>query len=323
VDTIEMPIVVPADPSANATALLLDRVAKTPTSPLFGVQRGDAWVDVTALEFYQQVIALAKGFVAAGVNPGDRVGLMCRTRFEWTLVDFAMWFAGGILVPIYETSAPSQIEWIVKDSGAVAVLFETDEMQARFTEVKNALPLVTKQWVIEDGGLQALIDSGRGVSDDEIDRRRVIAQGKDIATLIYTSGSTGRPKGCVLTHSNFVELCRNTAVELKTVINEEGSTLLFITTAHIFARFISVLCVAGGVKVGHQPDTKLLLPALQSFRPTFLLAVPRVFEKVYNGAEQKAEAGGKGKIFRAAARAAVDFSKACLLYTSPSPRDES
>jgi long-chain acyl-CoA synthetase len=305
-----MPIVVPADPSANATALLLDRVAKTPTSPLFGVQRGDAWVDVTALEFYQQVIALAKGFVAAGVNPGDRVGLMCRTRFEWTLVDFAMWFAGGILVPIYETSAPSQIEWIVKDSGAVAVLFETDEMQARFTEVKNALPLVTKQWVIEDGGLEALIDSGRGVSDDEIDRRRVIAQGKDIATLIYTSGSTGRPKGCVLTHSNFVELCRNTAVELKTVINEEGSTLLFITTAHIFARFISVLCVAGGVKVGHQPDTKLLLPALQSFRPTFLLAVPRVFEKVYNGAEQKAEAGGKGKIFRAAARAAVDFSKA-------------
>jgi long-chain acyl-CoA synthetase len=303
-------VVVPAEPSANATALLLDRVAKSPTSPLFAVQRGDSWVDVTAIEFYQQVIALAKGFVAAGINPGDRVGLMCRTRYEWSLIDFAMWFAGGILVPIYETSAPSQIEWIVKDSGAVAVLFETDEMQSRFTEVKGALPLVHKHWVIDDGGLEALVTQGADVSDEEIERRRVIAQGKDMATLIYTSGSTGRPKGCVLTHSNFVELCRNTAVELKTVINEEGSTLLFITTAHIFARFISVLCVTGGVKVGHQPDTKLLLPALQSFRPTFLLAVPRVFEKVYNSAEQKAEAGGKGKIFRAAARAAVAHSKA-------------
>jgi long-chain acyl-CoA synthetase len=310
VDTVEIPAVVPADPTANATALLIDRVAKTPNSPLFGIQQGDAWIDVTVIEFYERVIALAKGFVAAGINPGDRVGLMCRTRFEWSLIDFAMWFAGGVLVPIYETSAPSQIEWIVQDSGAKAILFETDEMQARFAEVKKSLPHVKQNWVIDDGGLEALVALGSGVDDQEIDRRRRLAQGKDIATLIYTSGSTGRPKGCVLTHSNFVELCRNTVIELKTVINEQGSTLLFITTAHIFARFISVLCIAGGVKVGHQPDTKLLLPALQSFKPTFLLAVPRVFEKVYNGAEQKAEAGGKGKIFRAAARAAVEFSKA-------------
>lgn len=309
-DIVEMPLVVPVDPQANATSLLLSRVEKTPMSPLFGVQQGERWVDVTAIDFYQRVVALAKGFVAAGIQPGDRVGLMCRTRFEWSLIDFAMWFAGGVLVPIYETSAPSQIEWIVADSGTVAIVFETDEMRSRFAEISDSVPAVHHEWVIDSGDLEELIRQGEDVADEEIDRRRSIATGKDIATLIYTSGSTGRPKGCVLTHSNFVDLCRNTAHELGTVINEEASTLLFITTAHIFARFISVLCITAGVKVGHQPDTKLLLPALQSFRPTFLLAVPRVFEKVYNSAEQKAEAGGKGNIFRAAARAAVAYSKA-------------
>jgi long-chain acyl-CoA synthetase len=310
VDIVEMPAVVPADPQSNATDLLVDRVTQSPTGILFGLQQGDTWTDVSTLEFYQQVVALAKGFVAAGVNPGDRVGFMCRTRYEWTLVDFAMWFAGGILVPIYETSAPSQIEWIVSDSGTSEIIFETAEMKSRFDQVAASLPLVKATWTIEEGALEKLKEQGAGVADEEIDRRRALASGKDIATLIYTSGSTGKPKGCVLTHSNFVELCRNTQVSLKTVINEEASTLLFITTAHIFARFISVLCVTAGVKVGHQPDTKLLLPALQSFKPTFLLAVPRVFEKVYNSAEQKAEAGGKGDIFRAAARAAVEYSKA-------------
>ncbi len=309
-DIVEMPAVVPADPQANATDLLVDRVKQSPTGVLFGIQRGDSWGEVSTIEFYQQVVALAKGFVAAGVAPGDRVGFMCRTRYEWTLVDFAMWFAGGVLVPIYETSAPSQIEWIVSDSGATEIIFETEEMKARFDEVAASLPNIKATWTIESGALDALVEQGAAVADEEIDRRRSIATGKDIATLIYTSGSTGKPKGCVLTHSNFVELCRNTQVSLKTVINEEASTLLFITTAHIFARFISVLCVTAGVKVGHQPDTKLLLPAMQSFRPTFLLAVPRVFEKVYNTAEQKAEAGGKGNIFRAAARAAVAYSKA-------------
>lgn len=309
-DAVEMPLVVPADPNANATVLLRDRVALSPDAPLFGRPDGDSWQDVSAREFYEDVIALAKGFVAAGITPGDRVGLMCRTRLEWSLIDFAMWFAGAVLVPIYETSAPSQIEWIASDSGAVAIIFETEEMKSRFAEIAKKTPGVKTTWIIDSGDLTDLAEKGTAVDDAEIDRRSSLAVGSDMATLIYTSGSTGRPKGCVLTHSNFVELCRNTSVSLNTVINEEGSTLLFITTAHIFARFISVLCVAGGVKVGHQPDTKLLLPSLQSFKPTFLLAVPRVFEKVYNSAEQKAEAGGKGNIFRAAARTAVAFSKA-------------
>jgi long-chain acyl-CoA synthetase len=305
-----MPAVVPADPQSNCTQLLLDRVNETPDHPIFAIPQAEGWRDVSATEFYEQVYALAKGFVAAGIKPGDRVGLMCRTRYEWTLIDFAMWFAGGVLVPIYETSAPDQIQWIVSDSGAVAVMFETAEMHARFNTIHATVPHVHTTWTIEGSSLESLVDIGRDVADEEIERRRQIATGKDIATLIYTSGSTGRPKGCVLTHSNFVELCRNTTVALSEVINTEASMLLFITTAHIFARFISLLAITGGVRVGHQPDTTKLLPALQTFQPTFLLAVPRVFEKVYNSAEQKAEAGGKGNIFRAAARAAVDYSKA-------------
>jgi len=310
VDQFDAPAVIPAAPLANCTQLLLDRVAQTPNDALFAVPEGETWRDVSSLEFYEQVFSLAKGFVAAGIKPGDRVGLMCRTRYEWTLIDFAMWFAGGVLVPIYETSAPDQIQWIVSDSGAIAIIFETAEMHARFDSIRSSVPAVHSTWTLEVDALEHLVAQGREVADEEIERRRTLATGKDIATLIYTSGSTGRPKGCVLTHSNFVELTRNTCVALSEVINTDGSTLLFITTAHVFARFISVLCVAGGVKVGHQPDTSKLLPSMQSFRPTFLLAVPRVFEKVYNSAEQKAEAGGKGKIFRAAARAAVDYSKA-------------
>ena len=309
-DLSSMPAVVPADPQSNCTQLLLDRVNETPDQPIFAIPQAEGWRDVSATEFYEQVYALAKGFVAAGIKPGDRVGLMCRTRYEWTLIDFAMWFAGGVLVPIYETSAPDQIQWIVSDSGAVAVMFETAEMHARFNTIHATVPHVHTTWTIEGSSLESLVDIGRDVADEEIERRRQIATGKDIATLIYTSGSTGRPKGCVLTHSNFVELCRNTTVALSEVINTEASMLLFITTAHIFARFISLLAITGGVRVGHQPDTTKLLPALQTFQPTFLLAVPRVFEKVYNSAEQKAEAGGKGNIFRAAARAAVDYSKA-------------
>ena len=309
-DTVSSPLVVPADPQANATVLLLDRLMSTPDDALFSVPDGAGWRDITTREFYHQVIALAKGFIAAGIEPGSRVGLMCKTRYEWTLIDFAMWFAGAALVPIYETSSPSQIEWILNDSEACALILETVEHDDRFSEVKKSTPHVKKKWVMDSGALEALVAGGTGVADEEVDRRRSLATGKDLATLIYTSGSTGRPKGCVLTHSNFVELCRNSAVALSTVVNPQSSTLLFIPIAHIFARFISVLSVTGGCKVGHQPDTKLLLPSLQSFRPTYLLAVPRVFEKVYNSAEQKAEAGGKGEIFRTAARVAVQYSKA-------------
>jgi long-chain acyl-CoA synthetase len=305
----EVPAIVPADPQANITDLLVDRVKATPQLALFAVPDGDGWRDITAAEFHSQVVALAKGLAAAGIEPGDKVGFIARTTYDWTLVDFALFFAGAVMVPIYETSSPSQIAWNLTDSGAIACITESADHSARLDEIRADVPLVRSVWEMQRGDLDKLVDQGKTVTDEEIERRRNIAVGSDIATLIYTSGSTGRPKGCVLTHSNFVELIRNSSKALKEVVETPGaSTLLFITTAHIFARFISILDIHAGVKTGHQPDTKQLLAALGSFKPTFLLAVPRVFEKVYNSSEQKAEAGGKGKIFRAAAQTAIEHS---------------
>ncbi|MEV8268041.1 long-chain fatty acid--CoA ligase [Microbacterium sp. NPDC076911] len=305
----EVPAIVPADPQANVTDLLVDRLKKTPNLALFAVPDGEGWRDITTAEFHKQVIALAKGFAAAGIEPGDKIGFIARTTYEWTLVDFALFFAGAVMVPVYETSSPSQISWILNNSGAVGVIAELPDHTERIESVRDELTLIRNVWNMHTDDLKTLTAAGTDVTDDEIERRRSIANGSDIATLIYTSGSTGRPKGCVLTHSNFVELTRNAHRALGEVVAQPGaSTLLFITTAHIFARFISLLNVEAGVKTGHQPDTKQLLPALGSFKPSYLLAVPRVFEKVYNSAEQKAEAGGKGKIFRAAAAAAIEHS---------------
>ncbi|NQX33520.1 AMP-dependent synthetase/ligase [Herbiconiux sp. VKM Ac-2851] len=309
-DQYENPAVVAADPGANVTDLLVERVRKAPDQPLFAVPENGGWRDITAAEFLTQVKAVAKGLIAAGIEPGDKIGLMCHTRYEWTLIDFATWFAGAVLVPIYETSSPAQVQWNLSDSGATAIIVETADHFARFDEIHADLPLVTRVWQVDLGDLDKLAATGGAVSDDEVERRRNLAQGSDLATLIYTSGTMGRPKGCVLTHSNFVELSRNAAVSMADVLAPGSSTLLFVTTAHVYARFISVLSVYSGVKVGHESNTKNLLPALGSFKPTFLLAVPRVFEKVYNSSEQKAEAGGKGKIFRAAAAVAVQHSEA-------------
>jgi long-chain acyl-CoA synthetase len=275
------------------------------------VPQGEGWRDISAAEFREQVVALAKGFAAAGVEPGDRIAFICKTSYEWTLVDFALHYAGAVMVPVYETSSPLQIHWILEDSGARGIVTETAEHAERFAEIRAEATGITLDWRLDQGALDALHAAGKDVADEEIERRRSLAIGSDIATLIYTSGSTGRPKGCVLTHANFVDLSRNSAAALSEVVQQPGSsTLLFVTLAHVFARFISVLAVHSGVRVGHQADTTQLLPALGTFKPTFLLAVPRVFEKVYNSAEQKTEAEGKGKIFRAAAKVAVEHSEA-------------
>ena len=311
---ISVPAKVVSPSTMNTTEFVL-RQAKLASNPALFSRRNEdnVWVDVSAKEFHADVCALAKGLIASGIQVGDRVGIMARTRYEWSLVDFAIWFAGAVSVPIYETSSPSQVAWNLGDSASVAVFAETGAheniiRQAAHNEDLNTLKHV---WQLEGDGLDALRDAGRDVSDETLETARAANGLEDIATIIYTSGTTGRPKGCMLTHKNFVELSENAlAVLASSVVTPGSQTVMFLPLAHVFARYISVLAVAGGSKVGHTPDIKHLLEDLQSFKPTYILAVPRVFEKVYNSASLKAEGDGKGKIFAAAAKTAIDYSRA-------------
>jgi long-chain acyl-CoA synthetase len=236
---------------------------------------------------------------------------MSKTRYEWTLADFAVWTAGAVAVPIYETSSPEQVNWILSDSGATGIILETPAHAATLTEVRDQLPSLAHVWQIDAGDLDTLARQGESVTSADLDARRAKVNRADTATIIYTSGTTGRPKGCQLTHDNFMALAENTVERLGSVVAVEGaSTLLFLPLAHVFARFIEVLCVASGARMGHSADIKNLLADFGTFQPTFILSVPRVFEKIYNSSEQKATAEGKGKIFHAAAEAAIAWSKA-------------
>jgi long-chain acyl-CoA synthetase len=306
-----VPPLVEVDPSTNLTDLVVDNAVRQPHRVAFRRKVDGHWQDVTAREFLADVSALAKGFVAAGIRPGERVGLMARTRYEWTLTDFAIWFAGAVTVPIYETSSAEQVSWILGDSGAVACVVETSAHAATVGRVREQVSSLRHVWTIEAGDLAQVAEDGREVSDADLEERRSAAALDDLATIIYTSGTTGRPKGCALTHGNFVVLAKNAAAKLHDVVAADGaSTLLFLPLAHVLARFIEVLCVATPTTMGHTPDAKQLLPDLAEFQPTFILSVPRVFEKVYNSSEQKAEAGGKGRVFRQAADVAIAYSKA-------------
>lgn len=308
-----VPLQVVSPPETNTTDLLLEQAAKASNPALFSVRGADGgWTPITATEFLADVRRLAKGFAASGVQPGDRVGIMARTRYEWTLVDFALWFAGAVPVPVYETSSPSQVAWILSDSGAVGIVVEAPrhENVVRQAAVEDDLSAVANVWQIDGGGLDELRAAGAAVPDGDLEVRRSRASLDDTATIIYTSGTTGRPKGCELTHGNFVNLSRNAAAVESEVAREGEQTIMFLPLAHVFARFISVLCVAAGATVAHTPDVKNLLPDLQSYKPSFLLVVPRVFEKVYNSSMLKAEDGGKGKIFHAGSDVAIAWSKA-------------
>jgi len=310
---ISVPPLVNIAPETNITDFVIREAEKASNPALFSkLDNNGQWQDIRAKDFLKDVQALAKGLIASGVDVGDRVGIMSRTRYEWSLVDFAIWFAGAVSVPIYETSSPSQVAWNLGDSGAVAAFGEAahHEDMIRQAVAAEDIRSVANVWQLEGAGLDALRAAGAGVPDDELESRRSSAGLKDLATIIYTSGTTGRPKGCELTHGNFVELSENARASLPEIINESGKTIMFLPLAHVFARFISVLAVAGGVKVAHTPDIKNLLADLQSFQPSFILAVPRVFEKVYNSALTKAEDGGKGAIFHRAADTAIAYSKA-------------
>lgn len=308
-----VPPLVNVAPETNITDLVV-RQASNPSNPaLFAKLNGAGqWQDIRATEFLKDVSALAKGLIANGVGVGNRVGIMSRTRYEWSLVDFAVWFAGGISVPIYETSSPSQVAWNLGDSGAVAAFAESAHHEdiIRQAVMAEGLSSVANVWQLEGGGLDALRSAGISVTDEELEARRSSAVLADVATIIYTSGTTGRPKGCELTHGNFVELSENALASLGDVVNENAKTIMFLPLAHVFARFISVLAVAAGSQVAHTPDIKNLLVDLQSFQPSFILAVPRVFEKVFNSALTKAEDGGKGAIFHKAVDTAIAYSRA-------------
>jgi len=272
----------------------------------------DSWLDVTGAEFAEHVAAVAKGLIARGIGPGDAVGIMCRTRYEWTVLDFAIWSAGALPVPIYDTSSASQIDWITSDAEVALVFVETQAHAAlaRSVAADGESPLTTVE-VIDDGALEVLAAEGTGVADAVLAERRTAAGPDDVATIIYTSGTTGRPKGVRLTHFNYTRHVKGIQDELHPVLFEPGaSTVLFLTLAHSLARLVEVALVASGTVVGFCPDTTKLVPYLGSFKPTLVLAVPRVFEKVYNSAEQKAAAGGRVKVFRWAAKQAIDYSKA-------------
>jgi long-chain acyl-CoA synthetase len=268
------------------------------------------WQDVTAAQFWAEVHGVAKGFMAAGVQAGDRVALMSRTRYEWTLVDFALWTAGAVVVPVYETSSAEQVQWILQDSGAVGAVVESTAHDVLVSQVLPGTPACKHVWVIDNGAVDDLSRLGTDVSDGDVEERRRSLDSDSLASVIYTSGTTGRPKGCELTHGNFVFVTHTSLETLQALFEEDSSTLLFLPLAHVFGRIVELAAAAARLRLGHVPDATTLVEDLGSFRPTFLFSVPRVFEKIYNSASQKAHASGRGRIFDRAAQVAIDYSRA-------------
>jgi len=314
-----VPATVTVPDGARLTDTVVDNAREVPDLVSFSRRTASSWQDVTAAEFARDVDAVARGLIAAGVQAGDRVALMARTRYEWTLFDYAIWSAAAVTVPIYETSSAEQVQWIVSDSGAVAVVVETAEHLAVLDSVRPDLPDLRHVWKIDDDAVGTLTGLGRDVPDEEAEQRRTSVRADDLATIIYTSGTTGRPKGCELTHRNLLFDVMTSVDGLRKLFNDQGSTLLFLPLAHVFGRIIEVGAVMTRTRMGHTADIKNLLDDLKVFQPTFILSVPRVFEKVYNSAKQRAHADGKGRIFDAADRTAVAYSEALERGTVPLP----
>ncbi|MFZ2174239.1 MAG: long-chain fatty acid--CoA ligase [Rhodococcus sp. (in: high G+C Gram-positive bacteria)] len=302
---------------ASTVDSVFSRAAADPTHVVYKRGSGTTWIDVTAAEFAAQVTAVAKGFIALGVQQGDRVALMSATRYEWPLVDYAIWAAGGVTVPIYETSSEDQVRWILEDSAAIELVVENASHSATVKEVAAAAPDLRGVYQIEAhdgvrGAVEELSALGAEVPDAEVQARVAALQSADPATLIYTSGTTGRPKGCQLTHSNLMAESQGIlASSLGDLLKTPGvKTLMFLPMAHVLARAVSIASFDAGAAVGHTSDIPNLVPTFGEFKPDFILSVPRVFEKVYNSARSKAHGEGKGKIFDAAAESAVAWSQA-------------
>jgi long-chain acyl-CoA synthetase len=299
-------------PSGGDLTDLIHRNAEVhPEVAVVSRKVGGRWQELTAPAFLAEVRAAAKGLIASGIGPGDRVGIMSRTRYEWTLLDFAIWCAGAITVPVYETSSAEQVEWILGNSGAMAVVAESAANEATVSAVRDRLPGLKHLWQIDAGAVEHLARAGADVADATVDERRAALGPDSIATIVYTSGTTGRPKGCQLTHGNFLAELGNITERLRPLFRTgEDSLLLFLPLAHVLGRIAEIACAIAPVKIGHVSDIRQLTAEMGTFAPTLILGVPRVFEKVFNTARAKAQSEGKGWIFDRAADTAITFSRA-------------
>lgn len=299
------------DTASSTTDIFLSTVAENPSRPLVAKPDGDGWNELSAAEFLAEVKAAAKGLIALGVEVGDRIAIFGPTSYEWTLSDYAIWYAGGISVPFYDTSSESQLSWMLTDAdvtrGLVASREHADRVRAAAKAAGREEPAL-RVW--DEGAFAELTEAGKAVTDEELEAARSQVGSDSVATIIYTSGTTGKPKGCVLTHANFVQTAQAARHQIPSVLDTNMRCLLFLPQAHVFARFIEVLAISNGALLAHQSDLTKLTDAMGSFRPSFILGVPRVFEKVFNSALATAQAGGKEKIFRRAEQVAVAYSKA-------------
>ncbi|MDP9167834.1 MAG: AMP-binding protein, partial [Actinomycetota bacterium] len=269
---------------------------------------GGAWTDVTCARVADQVRSTALGLIAGGVQAGDRVAILSATRYEWPIIDFAILSIGAVTVPIYETSSAEQVRFVLSDSGAVAAFAETDEHFQKIDQLKGELPDLRHVYRVDGTGpaaLDELAESGRGTDPDVVRQRLEAIRSADVATLVYTSGTTGRPKGCQLTHSNLLHEMRGAKACFPALLDKGEKLLVFLPLAHVLARSITICAFSNKVTLGFTSDVKNLVPILAVFKPTLVVSVPRVFEKVYNTAEQNARDGGKDKIFAAAVNTAI------------------
>ncbi|MFI6089716.1 AMP-dependent synthetase/ligase [Streptomyces sp. NPDC051218] len=308
--------------------VVFDHALEDPLHVAFGRKTDGVWRDVTSAEFRDQVMALAKGLLAQGVRFGDRVAIMCRTRYEWTLFDYALWSVGAQVVPVYPTSSAEQVFWMLHDAQVSAAMVEHEDHAMTIGSVIDRLPQLRRLWQLDADAVDELYRAGQDIDDEVVNRHRRAVTPDSIATIIYTSGTTGRPKGCLISHANFMFEAETVIQRWEPVFHsrrgDEATTLLFLPLAHVFGRMVQVAAVRGGVKLGHQPslNAAALIPDLAAFRPSFILAVPYIFEKVFNAARRKAEKDGKTGPFDKAVECAVryaDAMEAKAFGTGPGP----
>jgi long-chain acyl-CoA synthetase len=310
-DEFSVPVIYVVKPDDNVTDDVFTNAQNWPDKTGLRRKVNGTWTPVTWREFTDEVCAAAAGFIAAGVKPGDRVGLMSRTRYEWTVLDYAILTVGGVTVPIYPTSSLEQVKWILGDSGAVAVVVETGDHAAMISMARAGLPALAHVWQIDDGAMADLRSSGTQVTRDQIEERRRSSGAADLAEIVYTSGTTGRPKGCMLSHGNIVGNARNCMQNdgFARVFSEDHATLLFLPLAHSYAQVIQYGAIYSRTVLG-LVDMADAVAELPSYQPTAVLSVPRLWQKAYNSAKHRADAEGHGKIFARAEAAAIAYSQA-------------